>query len=409
MADAHQQLSGRHKTWLPTTLLAIVAVSLAWMISSAFSLPARHEFNVINWELRHLPEKWLYLGGMLIEGGLSPAEEDELLGSFLITSGRIRGLSSPIDAPGDAPAQLERLQGEREGLENEVEAIIEGRLTSVLEAAGLESSLPFFPGARWVFPPVDFEIGQPPRVLSVSLRERIELVEQRPLRPGLEIGLVVELEDAVEADNVLSASAVPVAGLAAYPSVVAPTSDYQQFVEAVAHEWVHHYLAFKPLGLHYFSNVELRTLNETVAALAGAELASLVVQRYPLAPDVVEELAAFAPPEPTVDADAALRALRLDVDAMLAEGRIDEAEELMEEGRLELAGEGVFFRRINQAFFAFRNLYAGDPGSIDPLGGKVQALREQSDSIGTFLRSAASLSGEAELERRLEDNFRGGS
>ena len=409
MADVLQQLSGRYQTWLPTALLALVAVSLAWLISCAVPLPARHEFNVIDWELRHLPEKWLYLGGTLIEGGLSPAEEDELLGSFLVGSAHIRRLSSSIDDRGDAAAQIERLQDERDGLENEVEAIIEGRLTSVLEAAGLESSLPFFPGARWLFPPVDFEIGQPPRVLNVSLRERIELVEQRSLRPGLEIARVVELEDEVEADNVRSASAIPVAGLAAYPSVVAPTSDYQQFVEAVAHEWVHHYLAFKPLGLHYLSNVELRTLNETVATLAGRELAFLVVQRYPLPPALVEELAAFAPPEPTIDVDAALRALRQDVDAMLAEGRIDEAEELMEERRLELASEGVVFRRINQAFFAFRNLYAGDPGSIDPLGGKVQALREQSDSIGQFLRAAGSLSDEAELDRRLADSSRGGS
>ena len=145
------------------------------------------------------------------------------------------------------------------------------------------------------------------------------------------------------------------------------------------------------MGRQYFSHVELRTRNETVAWRAGAGVASWVVQRYPLGPDVVGELAAFAPPEPIVDADAVLRALRLDVDAMLAEGRIDEAEELMEEGRLELAGEGVFFRRINQAFFAFRNLYAGDPGSIDPPGGKVQALRGQSASLGTFLPPARAL------------------
>ena len=44
-------------------------------------------------------------------------------------------------------------------------------------------------------------------------------------------------------------------------------------VGTAAHEWVHHYLAFYPLGASYFRSQDLRTLNETVADVVGDEVA----------------------------------------------------------------------------------------------------------------------------------------
>ncbi len=76
----------------------------------------------------------------------------------------------------------------------------------------------------------------------------------------------------------------------------------------------------------------------------------------------------------------------------------------MEERRRELADEGVLFRRINQAFFASRSLYANTPASIDPIGGKAQALRERAGSVGAFLRVAAQLTSEADLDRLLAES-----
>lgn len=354
--------------------------------------------------MRHLPDRWLYLAGRSLRGGLSESEEDERLGRFLLLSARLRqpdGAGETADAA--RLEELEKLLRERDALENETEAIIEGRLTAVLQETGLDSSLPLFPKARWVFPPVDVEFDQPPRVLNVSPRERIELVEQRPLRSGLPLREVVRLEDDVERDGSRSALVETVAGVATYPSIVARRGDYERLVDTVAHEWVHHYLFFKPLGRRGYAELELQTLNETVADLAGLELAALFVQRYPLPADVVLQLSALSPPEPPVDVGDVLRRLRLDVEALLALGEIEDAEALMEQRRQELAEQGVVFRKINQAFFAFRSIYAGGPASIDPIGEKVASLRERTGSVGAFLRAASGITSRAELDALLAE------
>jgi hypothetical protein len=299
-----RQRLARYHAWLLFALTVAGALAGGWAISLAVPLPAAHEFNAIRWELRYLPSKWLYLTGRFFEGRLSPAEEDERLGRYLVLTARIDRLERTAEADDserrEEPARLRR---ERDRLENDVEAIIEGRLTAVLEEAGLESSLPLFPAARWVFPPVDVEFDQPPRVVAISPRDRVELVEQRPLRPGLPRDEAIEVEQAVERDGRRSALAVPLAGAATYPSIVGPRGEYELLVDTVAHEWAHHYLAFKPLGLRFYSSLELRTLNETVANVAGRELAGLVAERYALPPDAASQLAALSSAEPSVEVD----------------------------------------------------------------------------------------------------------
>ncbi len=392
----------RWEGWLFVALTMCVCLAGAWAISLAIPLPSPKEFNFGHWEMRHLPDKWVYLAGRRLRGGLSGEEEDERLGRYLVLSARIRTMERSLGGT-DAPSQdlLGRLRHERDGLENDVEAIIEGRLTSVLEETGLESSLPLFPDARWVFPPVDVEFNAPPLVLNVSRRDRIELVEQRPLEPGLSLQDVEVLEQTAERDGERSALVESISGVATYPSIVASRGDYELLVETVAHEWVHHYLFFKPLGRRALANLELQTLNETVADLAGLELAALLVERYPLAPDAASQLEALSPPEPAVDVDAVLRRLRIDVEMLLAAGKVEDAETLMAQRRQELADAGVVFRKINQAFFAFRSVYAGNPASIDPVGGKIETLRERMGSVGAFLRAASRLTSEAELDALL--------
>ncbi|MDZ4278096.1 MAG: hypothetical protein U1B78_03040, partial [Dehalococcoidia bacterium] len=153
-----RQALARFHAWLYLALLVGACLLGAWAISLATPVPSTDEFNVIRWELTHLPNKWLYLTGRFLRGGLSPAEEDERLGRYLLLTARIRQLDP--DALVDGPAvddQLARLTRERDARENDVEAIIEGRLTSLLDDLDLDSSVPLFPGARWVFPPVDVE------------------------------------------------------------------------------------------------------------------------------------------------------------------------------------------------------------------------------------------------------------
>jgi hypothetical protein len=162
---------------------------------------------------------------------------------------------------------------------------------------------------------------------------------------------------------------------------------------------VHHYLAFKPLGLRFLASEELRTLNETVADVAGGELARLLMERYPLPQEVEAQLTQLRPPPSAVDVPAALRQLRLDVDALLAAGDIEAAEALMEQRRQELAEQGVVYRRINQAFFAFSGVYATGPGGVDPIGANTLRLLEQEGGVGPFLHAASRLTSASDLDR----------
>ena len=98
-----------------------------------------------------------------------------------------------------------------------------------------------------------------------------------------------------------------------------------------------------------------------------------------------------------------MRALRLEVDALLTAGKVDDAERLMEERRQVFVANGYYIRRINQAYFAFHGSYADTPASSDPIGPKMAALREQSQSVKDFLERAREITSEAGLDAVLND------
>ena len=284
-----------------------------------------------------------------------------------------------------------------------MEAVLEERVSRVAKEVGLESSFPFFPGARWLFPPVDFEFAAPPSVLAISPRDRIYLQSTRLLKSDLTLEDIEKVEQYWEAKGV-SALVVGIGGVGTYPSVVPPDADYGDLLATVAHEWLHQYLFFRPLGSRYFRDPVLATINETVADMAGRELGALVAERYPLSASLPagQSGAGEAPtPSPGIDFNQVMRDLRREVDSLLAEGKVAEAESLMEERRQFLADHGYFIRRINQAYFAFHGLYANTPASSSPIGPKLEELRRRSGSLGDFIHAAARITSEADLDRLL--------
>jgi hypothetical protein len=98
-----------------------------------------------------------------------------------------------------------------------------------------------------------------------------------------------------------------------------------------------------------------------------------------------------------------MRELRLAVDDLLAEEKIEEAETLMEQTRLFLAENGHYIRKINQAFFAFHGTYADTPASSSPIGPKVQAVRDRSDSLSDFVQTMSQVSSAEELDELLSE------
>jgi hypothetical protein len=82
------------------------------------------------------------------------------------------------------------------------------------------------------------------------------------------------------------------------------------------------------------------------------------------------------------------------VDRLLAEGKIEQAEDYMEARRIFFWDNGYQIRRLNQAYFAFHGSYAADPGGaageqgVD-LGQELRDLKSSTTSYREFMRMVA--------------------
>ena len=380
-------------------LCALAAIGVA----SAVPLPGGDEYNSPGYIVRHAWTKYAYLAGAPFRDDLSREQEDARLARFFELNAQIRDGERVAGDPAtdeataaSTRAQLEASREERASIENSVEAILEGRLTATLKDLGLTRHF----GGDVVWPPVDIEFEDTPSVLVESPRAEIRKESERLLDGDLRIERVQAIEARAERDGETSALVVRIGGIALYPALIPPSDDYHFVLQDIAHEWLHHYLYFTPLGRRYYDSAELRTLNETVANIAGNEIGDVMLARYPLPETQPTPNAGGSEdtPAPSIDFTAEMRGLRRDVEALLADGKIDEAERLMEQKREFLADNGYYIRKLNQAYFAFHGSYADTPGSIDPIGPKLQSLRVESGSVTAFVHAAQELRGEAGLD-----------
>lgn len=302
-------------------------------------------------------------------------------------------------------AHLDQLFAQRQELAPLVEAILQAQLSQVAADFGLAS-------AGQPVPPVLYHSTPLPWALIVSPREAIQQEANISLKTELTLDEHNVLEDEVSESLDVSTLVVPVGGVGSYPTMVAQSSDLNWLAEVIAHEWIHNYLTLRPLGLLYNRNHELRTMNETAANLAGKELGAALIKRfYPaLAPPPQESEAGSVdatttPEAPAFDFRAEMHATRIQVDALLAAGKIDEAEAYMEERRLFFWEHGYPIRKLNQAYFAFYGSYAdvpAGPAGEDPVGAAVRALRLRSPTLAQFIKQIAFLSSFEQLQELLE-------
>ncbi len=97
-----------------------------------------------------------------------------------------------------------------------------------------------------------------------------------------------------------------------------------------------------------------------------------------------------------------MRETRLEVDRLLAAGRITEAEQYMETRREILVQRGYAIRKLNQAYFAFHGSYAVGPAATDPIGAKLRALRQRTASLAEFVQAVSRLTSVAGLDALLQ-------
>jgi len=369
------------------------------------AMVAGYQFNLATWEVGAVVRK---LGQMASNParGLSEAEKKAAVLEYLSLMRRIAELEEVLtrlysgerdeDSAKAARSvrleleELRRRQAERQGL---VEAILEEQIGRVLASEGLVT-------LGHVWPPVKFRFERLPLYLVISPRDRIMVRKGVYLQHGLDIEQQEALEERIDRALNVSSLVVGVGGLSAYPAMIVESASLEFVLKAAAHEWVHHYLFFKPLGWHYEDSQQLRTMNETVASIVGDEVGALVMARYypELVPPAVEE----GPERPEEsEFNREMRRIRLTVDRMLAAGDIEGAEAYMEARRRYLVSQGYYIRKLNQAYFAFYGSYATSPISVDPIGGKLKELRRRCGSLKEFLHTVAAMTSYEDLERAL--------
>lgn len=260
-------------------------------------------------------------------------------------------------------------------------------------------------------PPVLYHSTPLPWGLVISPRDAIRQDAFIPLVPDLPLEEQVGLEENVDRSLEMSSLVVGIGGMGLYPTMVDETSNLNWLSEVVAHEWVHNFMMLRPLGISYVNTPELRTMNETTAAIAGKEIGRAVIERY--YPELLpkEQPASQAPSTetskepPAFDFNAEMRLTRVEVDRLLAEGKAKEAEAYMEQRRAVFWENGYHIRKLNQAWFAFHGAYADSPGGgaagEDPVGAAVRELRAQSKTLAEFVKRMSWMSSFEQLQKAV--------
>lgn len=424
-ADAGQPPAVRPRRRRIVSLLLLAAVLAAVAMLGASVAPPRDplharldqltaglRFDLVQWEVAALTGK---VGDLLNSPatGLAPPGADARVRDYVAAAQRAgqledeieRLFSDPQTADPDAAtagqrAELAAIRRQLNEQASTVEAILQGQLSQIIRQEGLET-------AGIVWPPPQMRFTEPPQLLVVSPRDHIQRLASIDLQADLDTADRERLETAASQQENLSAYVTSIGGYGVFPTMVVDRYGLPWTAETIAHEWVHTYLAFRPLGWAFLQGGDAITINETVASIAGDEMGQKLLQAY--YPDLVP------PPRPPVDETPGsapddsnefdfgreMHATRVAVDELLAAGFVDEAEAFMEARRQTFLENGYRLRVLNQAYFAFHGSYATGPAATDPIGPKLERLRALSPSLNAFLHLASGLTSVAELDAVL--------
>ncbi len=390
----------------------LVTTQVDWLTSGI-------KFDFIAWEAESLLAKLLH-GLLSPQRYMDEAERSAFLREYIAALSHMGRLTwqieqayanpdvgDPEEATADLRVELDLLRAEQASRQGLAEAILEEQVGSVLSRAG-------FSTLGHELPPISSRFTPLPLMLIVSPRQRIETVHQVALVPGLDTAEQENVEDVVDSELDVSSLVTGIGGLAAYPAMIMEHDSLNWLTEVVAHEWTHHYLTLRPLGWNYLLSAETRTINESVAQIVGREIGREVVATYypdllPPEPEPIEPDEEPAEPDPeAIDCGAEMRETRVRVDELLAESKVDEAEQYMEARRQEFVTICWSIRKLNQAYFAFHGSYAASEGAAgaDPVGPAVRQLRGICPDLHSFVADIASVTTLAELEALIAEKGR---
>jgi hypothetical protein len=369
-----------------------------------------YQFDMAGWELGAITGE---IGEVFRGGGETDNATAEIL-TYFTNAAQIRNLEASLNAvkagetAGDADqlqSQIDELRQKNANRSEATEKALETLARQTLAEQGIYNPADSYLKIKAGFPPVKIHLGNPPHLLIVSPRDRIENIKEVKLLPEMSLEDMEKIEGEVDKLGV-SSIVEGLGGLSTYPSYINDNFGLKFALETVAHEWTHQYLAFTPLGIRYVldelgirQDYDIATINETVADMVGKEIGDIIYNKY------FPQLAGSGPPAtatPAFDFNKTMRETRQKVDNYLARREIEQAEAYMEQQRQYLAANGYYIRKLNQAYFAFHGTYADSPTSISPIGAELKQLREKSDSLKDFLDSVVGITSRDELSQKVK-------
>ncbi|HDD61312.1 MAG TPA: hypothetical protein ENF22_02120 [Chloroflexi bacterium] len=415
-----KQISHRHN--IVINLLIVLILILP--INGAVVDPAKeleqiraysrvYEFDYVTWTVSAMVRK-LVQSTFKVDHYLPHQEKRELVLEYLDLRNEVSTLQAELANLLSDPNQENREQREsslraelnqKDTLRIELAPFVEQVLQDQLNSALVDLDLAF--GGQ-LFPPVLYKSEPDSYALIVSPRDEIRQAANMMLVRGLTLDQIISLEEDIENNLDLSALIVGIGGVGLYPSMIIETGNLDWLIHVVSHEWTHNYLTLRPLGMFYGTSPEITTINETIADLSADAIQSKTFELYypehlPSEPELPsgedsppqESIVETEPaPEEVFDFRAEMHITRLEVDSLLAEGKIAEAEYYMESRRIIFWENGYLIRRLNQAYFAFHGSYAAEPGGaageegVD-LGAELRKLKQQTPSYREFMRLVA--------------------
>jgi len=373
-----------------------------------------YRFDLLSYEVGAIAETirdWITRPG----SRLSPEEQKTLVKNYVSMAQEARSLEQEINRiyadpqqsdPAAASAHLQqRLDEIKQSMREArplVESILQQQVGQTLKDMGLGT-------AGTVWPPLAFQFSDLPKYLIASPRDHIELVAGVHLRPDMSIAEKELVEDKVAQEFNLSTLVEELGGLGVWPTMITNEANLSWILDTIAHEWLHTYMIFHPLGWHMFDSPEMDTINETVATIVGQEVGAETAWRYygipkPKPQPLPETPAQLPPPDPNkFDFRLEMRRTRLKVDELLKQGKIEEAERYMEARRQLFVKHGYYIRKLNQAYFAFHGSYATSSASTDPIGPKLRELRSLMPDLATFVHQVQRISKPEDLDELLEE------
>jgi uncharacterized protein YdcH (DUF465 family) len=377
------------------------------------SIVKPYRFSIVKWESRAIPRQ----ASQRVFGRHKKTDDEvHVVTEYFSIIERIQTLESEIKAinagnnPGDsAPleAELDGLREQKVALKDTVEQIIKKQIKKTLAQQGIFNPVDRYIRLKVNFPPLNFTLEEPPHLLVISPRDRIESIRRILLQPGLSLEEVEDIEAEVDKLGV-SSLVVELGGLGAtYPTFVTDEANLPFIIDTATEEWLHQYLVFKPLGFLYLLDsigvpvdYEIIVMNETLASMVSKEIGAMVVENYYPQYANGDHQAETGGAE--FDFNREMRNIRRTVDNYLTQGEIDRAEEFMEQERQYLASKGYYIRKLNQAYFAFYGTYADSPTSVSPIGLDLKTLRDQSASLKEFLDRVAVMTSRQDLINSLK-------